>query len=296
MDPVSEPHGVRRSSSRLVGGVAGGLAKRFDVDVRFVRLIFVVTTVLWGVGAALYLGLWAILPSEEGPGHDAAVAPSKRLTIALIAGTLAIALLAVAAWRSLRFVAPGTALVWLLFLVGLAILSLRAPSRRLSFRRFVGFVFLGVMSVMILMSGTFLTYVASTGVPFQGGNGYHLFQPSSLATTRHNYRTMFGETNVDLSQVRFPATGYVVNASAAVGEVVVVVPANAIVSLTTNVGIGHVGYPFWRRSPYPSIVRPSVPSTPSQPVTSSNSKAPRLMLNVQVGVGQLMISRAAPTR
>lgn len=294
-DPVTTSHGVRRSSSRLVGGVAGGLAKRFDVDVRFVRLIFVVTTVFWGVGAALYLGLWAILPSEERPNREDVVAPSKRLTVALIACTVAVAPLVVATWRSLRFAAPGTALIWLLFLAGLAILSLRAPSRRLSFRRFAGFVFLGVMSVVTLIGGAFLTYVASTGVPFQGGNGDHLFQPSSLATTQHNYRTMFGETNVDLSQVRFPVTGYVVNASTAVGEVDVVVPANAIVSLKTNVGIGHVSDAFWRRSPYPSLVRPTAPSAPTPLGAPTTSGAPRLTLNVQVGVGQLQISRATPS-
>ncbi|HQT98919.1 MAG TPA: PspC domain-containing protein [Acidimicrobiales bacterium] len=293
-DPVSESHGVRRSSSRLVGGVAGGLAKRLDVDVRLVRLMFVVATVLWGVGVALYLVLWAILPSEERP-DDAVVPPSKRLSVSLAAGAVAIALLAIAAWRSLRFVAPGTVLIWLFLLVGLAILSLRAPSRRLSVRRFIGFVFLGAMSVVIVLSGAFLTYVASTGVPLQGGNGYHLFQPSSLATTQHNYRTMFGVTDLDLSQVRFPVTGYVVNASAAVGKVVVVVPANAIVSLKTNIGIGQVSYRYWRRSPSPSIVRPITPNVSTLPVVSSVTNAPRLTLNVQVGVGQLLISRAAPS-
>ena len=47
-----------------VAGVAAGLSRRFDVDVRVLRLAFVVVTLLSGVGPLIYAGLWLAMKPE----------------------------------------------------------------------------------------------------------------------------------------------------------------------------------------------------------------------------------------
>lgn len=48
----------RRSSGRVLGGVAGGLADRFGISAGYVRAGFVVASMLWGLGLVIYVALW----------------------------------------------------------------------------------------------------------------------------------------------------------------------------------------------------------------------------------------------
>ncbi len=58
---------LRRSKkNRIIAGVCGGLAEYFNVDPTIVRLIWVLVSLLWGAGIALYLIAWIITPEEEG--------------------------------------------------------------------------------------------------------------------------------------------------------------------------------------------------------------------------------------
>lgn len=49
---------------RVLGGVAGGLAKYFNLDPILVRVLFVIITVLHGFGVLLYVILWIVVPEE----------------------------------------------------------------------------------------------------------------------------------------------------------------------------------------------------------------------------------------
>ncbi|MBO0892931.1 MAG: PspC domain-containing protein, partial [Acidimicrobiales bacterium] len=55
---------------RLIGGVASGLARHFDLDVTVVRLAFVLVTLLGGFGVPLYVAAWLLIPEE---GSDQSV-------------------------------------------------------------------------------------------------------------------------------------------------------------------------------------------------------------------------------
>ena len=59
----------------IVGGVASGLARHLGVPVLWVRVGFVLTTVLGGLGVALYAGLWMLLPAD---GQFEARPPASR--------------------------------------------------------------------------------------------------------------------------------------------------------------------------------------------------------------------------
>src|SRR5665213_2345918 len=68
--PAPEQTGLRRSTKRrMIGGVAGGIGERFDIDPNIVRVIFVVLTVLFGLGAAIYLAMWVLIP-QSGKTSD----------------------------------------------------------------------------------------------------------------------------------------------------------------------------------------------------------------------------------
>ncbi|MEO6150525.1 MAG: PspC domain-containing protein [Mucilaginibacter sp.] len=64
---------------KKVGGVCAGLADYFGVDVSIVRVIFLITAVLHGTGAVIYVILWAVLPVKRiyfnNPNMDYNVPP-----------------------------------------------------------------------------------------------------------------------------------------------------------------------------------------------------------------------------
>jgi len=61
----------RSSSDNMVAGVCGGLARWLDIDATLVRIFFALLAILTGIGFALYLILWVVLPYEGagGPGE-----------------------------------------------------------------------------------------------------------------------------------------------------------------------------------------------------------------------------------
>ena len=70
----------REPQRGLIAGVAAGLANYLNVDAVFVRLGFVVLTLLWGWGAVLYLVLWLITP-ELKTKSDRLRAEGKPVTV-----------------------------------------------------------------------------------------------------------------------------------------------------------------------------------------------------------------------
>jgi signal transduction histidine kinase/phage shock protein PspC (stress-responsive transcriptional regulator) len=57
---------VRPGSERVLAGVAAGLARHLGLPVCWVRIGLLVSCLVGGFGALLYLWLWALVPSENG--------------------------------------------------------------------------------------------------------------------------------------------------------------------------------------------------------------------------------------
>ena len=294
-----QPRLHRSSTTRLIGGVAGGIAERFDIDANVVRVVFVVLACLGGLGVAIYLAMWALIPRT--PGDDVArerppVSTSPWLYIALLVGVIVAALIFITTVSGGPSFGRGLAVSWLIFLVVMAVVVLRGPARRLTFRRFVALFFLGAVSLVILAAGAFLGFLASTGVPLTGGTGVHVWQPVSIANVEHSYRVEFGTSTINLSGVVFPASGYNVDASVGAGALTIEVPANAIVDLRTHIGAGTVSYQppyFYGSVSYGDGFPLTFRSVPSKYTTaSSRLAAPHLYVNAQVGLGHILIYRA----
>jgi phage shock protein C len=57
---------ARPGKERLLGGVCSGLSRAFAIDVTLVRLAFMVLILAWGTGLLLYVGLWLLMPDDDG--------------------------------------------------------------------------------------------------------------------------------------------------------------------------------------------------------------------------------------
>ena len=73
-----ETRQLRRSGEdKMLGGVAGGIARYLNVDVTLVRVIIAALTLFTGAGVALYVAAWLLIPAD---GED------QPLAAAWIAG------------------------------------------------------------------------------------------------------------------------------------------------------------------------------------------------------------------
>jgi phage shock protein C len=282
---------LRRSSKKKIfGGVAGGIAERFDIDANIVRVIFVVLALVYGLGVAIYLAMWVLIPKSDSP-EDATTTvidepdDSRRhwLRYALALGVVVLALLSIVALHHRPAVGNGLTVLWLIFLVVLAVVSLRSPARRLTLRRFLALSCLGFLSFLILMVGVFLLVVQVIGVPLEGGSGARAWHPTSAAQVQRTYHGAFGKTTIDLSRVHFPPGTRYLTATQGVGTLAVDLPRNVTLDLVTHIGIGNVERAYYHD--------PSVISGTSSTGASSTSKSSTtlLVLNLQVGVGQIQV-------
>ena len=70
----------RSQTDRLVAGVCGGLAEYLGFDSNLVRLFFLLLGIGGGIGFAVYLIMWVIVPYEGVPGSaDAAQTGAQEI-------------------------------------------------------------------------------------------------------------------------------------------------------------------------------------------------------------------------
>ena len=57
----------RSTTNRMIGGVIGGLADYFGLDVSLLRVVYVVGSILSAVfpGLLVYVIMWVVIPKEE---------------------------------------------------------------------------------------------------------------------------------------------------------------------------------------------------------------------------------------
>jgi phage shock protein PspC (stress-responsive transcriptional regulator) len=81
---------LRRSTTdRHVAGVAGGLARHFDIDPLIVRVAFVVLTFFGGAGLILYGASWLLVPEDDETSAPFDLEPRTRGFALIIAGVIA---------------------------------------------------------------------------------------------------------------------------------------------------------------------------------------------------------------
>lgn len=68
----------RSRAQRILGGVCGGFAEYFDVDVVLVRLLWALSVLLNGAGLLAYLVCWIVIPVAPAPGGPRGKAPVQE--------------------------------------------------------------------------------------------------------------------------------------------------------------------------------------------------------------------------
>ncbi len=54
----------RITNDRVLGGVAAGLARYFDIDVTWMRILFILATIFGASGLLIYIILWIAIPEQ----------------------------------------------------------------------------------------------------------------------------------------------------------------------------------------------------------------------------------------
>jgi phage shock protein PspC (stress-responsive transcriptional regulator) len=152
--PPSSPRKLTRSTEdRMVAGVAGGLARHFDLDPLLFRIGFAVLALFGGSGIALYLLLAVFVPSDD-PGAESG---KSRTALLFVLGLAVIISLPIAIPAAV-FLAP------VLVLVAIGALVYRAAGGQIDPRAVRASVV-----VLVIVGAVFLGLGAATAVAFGAG-------------------------------------------------------------------------------------------------------------------------------
>jgi phage shock protein PspC (stress-responsive transcriptional regulator) len=251
----------RSRSDRMVAGVAGGLARYFDIHPAFYRVGFVVLTLLGGAGIIIYAAAALVMP-DEGKEDSVATAalrdrrdrPWPLIGLALVAVAGAILLSRATLW-------PHGDAWFLLLLAGAVILwvtrhgtapettpaddtSVDAAARAAEDSRRMKGVFRGLLIAFGTLFALLLVAAAVFAAVFHvhlghgvGGRDYVVSSPSEL---RQKYELGIGDLNLDMRDLSLPPGETHVKARVDVGDLDIVVPRDAAVQVHGDAQVGRV--------------------------------------------------------
>jgi phage shock protein PspC (stress-responsive transcriptional regulator) len=221
MDTIAEHRTLARpKDNRWLGGVCEGLARYFDLNPAIYRIAFVALAFAGGTGVLLYAAAWLVIP-EEGAADSIAAAelrkhrdhPQRLLGLALIAAIGLAVISSVHLWPS-----PGN--LWVLAAVVIAAIAWWRG------RLIVGLL-LGI--IVVLIAGLLL----AVRVPVFSGIGNR-----SYTDVHSKYTLGIGRLEIDLADAQLPKGQTFVKATVGIGDLHIVVPADASVDLDGHVQAG----------------------------------------------------------
>jgi phage shock protein PspC (stress-responsive transcriptional regulator) len=226
----------RTSSGRVVAGVSGGLGRYFDLNPAVFRLGFVVLTLLGGAGVLVYLAAILVIPVEGEEHSIAAQVLAERRDRPWPVVGLGFAGVALVLLLSRGHFAAGGG--WVVILIaGLAILW---ASRREKRGHRVMIVVLSLLAlVAVAITTALVAAFAWFDVSLGDGVGDHTYAPASAAAVQASYHLGIGNLEVDLSRID-PAGTHHVKTRLGIGELKIVVPRNADVTVDAHTKVGDV--------------------------------------------------------
>ena len=235
VEPAPGPRRLRRSrDERVIGGVAGGLGDYLSVDPVFVRIAFVLLTILsGGIGILFYIVGWMVMPVGR-PGatpHPQSQSEHEgRPAVAIALGALLVIVGVVWLLRALDIPTPGLDVVLAAALLFTGVVLVIGARRG----RQGGLISLGVVLTVAL------TAIAAVdiGVDFEGGFGDRTERPSTIAELEDGYSHIFGSLTVDLRGVEFPEGRTDLDISTVFGSVVVRLPEDLGVRVEASAVFG----------------------------------------------------------
>jgi phage shock protein PspC (stress-responsive transcriptional regulator) len=222
----------------MVAGVAGGLGRYFDINPGVFRLGFVVLTLLGGAGILVYLAAVLVMPSEGEEQSIAAKVLAERSDRPAPLVALGLVGVAIAVLLSRGDLWPAAGTGWVLILIaGLIVLWASRSGRR--GRRVLTAVAVLVSLFAVACVTAIVTAFAWFDVSLSNGVGDRTYAPAAAADVQRSYKLGVGNLRLDLSQVN-PAARTRVKADVGVGELRIVVPRAAAVTVDAHAKVGDV--------------------------------------------------------
>ena len=277
---------LRSKDDRVLWGVAGGLAEHIGFNATLVRLAFIVVSLFGGAGILAYLVLAVALPEDDGTGQPVPESIWARLGKVLVVCLLVAVGLGVAAFL---FVASawvtatghGTIVAGVVIALGVAIIAFAfAPDMR---RRSTP-ILLATALVLGIPAGT----VAAADIKIDSSIGQRTYTPRVVADIpAGGYRLGTGQLVVDLRSLPWQK-GKTITTSAnlGVGQLIVSVPSNVCVVGSANGKAGEL------------VVAGQVSHgvDPNVDLSTPTTQAPRLHLDANIQLGQMVVTDLAPTQ
>ena len=283
----------RSRSDRKLAGVAGGLARYFDIHPAVYRVGFVVLTLLGGAGIIIYLAAALVMPDEGEEDSFATAALRNRrdrpwplIGLGFVAVALALLLSRATLWPQgdawVVLLIAGAAILWITrrshAATGEAAALASEDSRRI--RRVVKglAIALGTIFALLLVGAAI---VASTfNVHLGNGVGDRSYVVAGTQDLRHVYKLGIGDMTVDLRNVRFTSAETHVKARVDIGNLRVIVPPNVALQVRGDAQLGEVH--VLGKSDDGRHAKASIAQTGEHV----------LVLDTHVGVGQVRVTRA----
>jgi phage shock protein PspC (stress-responsive transcriptional regulator) len=233
---ISEPrHLTRPKEDRWLGGVAAGLGAYFDLSPTIYRIAFVALALAGGTGVLLYIAAWLVIPEEGAEDSIAGVElkkhrdrPRRMVGLAILGFAAIVALSSAHVWP-----APGN--LWLALVLGVVALVWwrlgPASSRR---RRVLAGSVVGVVALLLA------AVVLAVRVPLFAGIGHRTDTPVDAANVHSKYELGIGDLTLNFAGVSLPKGQTFVKATVGIGNLTVIVPANASVDVKGSAQAGHL--------------------------------------------------------
>jgi phage shock protein PspC (stress-responsive transcriptional regulator) len=225
----------RTLSPRIIAGVCGGLGRYFGLSPAVFRLGLIVLTLLGGAGILVYLAAVLVIPEEGADQSFAERVLSERRDRPWPLIGLGLAGVAIAVLLAQAAAGAG----WVLVLIaGLIVLWM---SRREKKRRSLVVAVLAVIAVLVAAAAT-ATVVAFAwfNVSLGDGVGDRVYNPTSITEVQKKYEVGVGSMRVDLSRIGPVTKETHIKASVGIGELRIIVPRNAAVSVNARAKVGEL--------------------------------------------------------
>jgi phage shock protein PspC (stress-responsive transcriptional regulator) len=277
---------LRSKDDRLIWGVAGGLAAHIGFNATVVRLAFVVLTLFGGAGLLAYLVLAVALPQDDGTGKPVDESVWARLgkvvlvcLLVAIALCLAAGLALVSAWVTAT--GHGTAIAVTVIFLGLALV---AAAFATDVRRRAT----PPLLVLALVLGIPAGGIAAADIKFDNSVGERTYTPTVAADIpAEGYKLGTGQLVVDLRQLPWkPGQTLAASAHLGMGQMIVSVPSKVCV-------VGHATGKAGELVVAGDVSRGIDPEVTQG---SPTSNAPRLDLDADIQLGQMIVTDQAPNQ
>lgn len=299
-DYTAEPTAVKRlerpRDGRMLAGVCGGLARYFGIHPAFYRVGFVVLTLLGGSGVLVYLAAYLVIPEEGKPDSIAGEAlrhrgerpwPMIALSLLAVAGVVLL---------SRATIHPNSDGFWvLLLLAGLVILWVTRRPKRVApdaptavlaaedsrrVRHLGRTVTLVVAGLVVVTLASAATLGAIFDVHLRHGVGDRTYQVATVGALQSRYELGIGNLRVDLRDVRLPVGETHLKARVDIGNLDVIVPADAALQVNADAQAGRVDL----------LGSTADGRDVDKHLTQTGTRV--LVLDAHVGAGNLHVSRA----